>query len=171
MSPELHKFQCEGIIPKMFVLDVDGVMTTGQFFYSEKGKAYKVFGPHDSDGLKMLRDKLNILFITADKRGFGITKKRIVDDMGYDLKRVLEEERDSFFESEIRYEQTIFMGDGFFDAPVLKKCLCGIVPNNARPEARKAADYVTPSNSGCGAVLDACLYILEVYFGYKPVGD
>jgi len=158
------------IIPKIFVLDVDGVMTTGQFFYSKDGKAYKIFGPHDSDGLKMLRDKLNILFITADKRGFDTTKKRITDDMGYDLKLIPEEERDFFFKNEVRHEQTIFMGDGFFDAPVLKKCLCGIAPNNARPEAKKAADYVTPSASGCGAVLDACLHILEVYFDYKPTG-
>ena len=46
------------IKPKYFILDVDGVMTTGQFFYSKDGKIYKVFGPHDSDGLKILwRDK------------------------------------------------------------------------------------------------------------------
>ena len=32
------------------IIDIDGVMTTGQFLYSEKGKAFKVFGPHDSDG-------------------------------------------------------------------------------------------------------------------------
>ncbi len=151
-------------IPKVFVLDVDGVMTTGQFLYSEFGKVYKVFGPHDADGLKMLKGKLDILFITADKRGFNITKKRIVDDMGYDLQLCPEEERNTFFSEVIGYEQTIFMGDGIFDAPILKKCLCGIAPQNARPEAKEAADYVTPSASGCGAVLDACIYILEGYF-------
>ena len=37
--------------PKYFILDVDGVMTTGQFMYSKNGKIFKVFGPHDSDGL------------------------------------------------------------------------------------------------------------------------
>ena len=41
-----------------FVLDVDGVLTTGQFLYSVNGKIYKVFGPHDSDGLKMLSNKI-----------------------------------------------------------------------------------------------------------------
>ena len=46
-----------------FILDVDGVMTTGQFLYSEKGKIYKVFGAHDADGLKLLKSKLNIHFI------------------------------------------------------------------------------------------------------------
>ena len=28
----------------IFVLDVDGVMTSGQFLYSESGKEYKIFG-------------------------------------------------------------------------------------------------------------------------------
>ena len=34
---------------KVFILDVDGVMTTGQFFYSKDGKQMKVFGPDDND--------------------------------------------------------------------------------------------------------------------------
>ena len=41
------------------IIDIDGVMTTGQFFYSEKGKVLKVFGPHDADGLKMIKNKAN----------------------------------------------------------------------------------------------------------------
>lgn len=55
---------------KVFVIDVDGVLSTGQFYYSESGKAFKVFGPHDNDGIKMIKKKIEILFITADRRGF-----------------------------------------------------------------------------------------------------
>ena len=33
--------------PKFFLLDVDGVITSGQFLYSKRGKIYKVFGPDD----------------------------------------------------------------------------------------------------------------------------
>ncbi|MBU0638094.1 MAG: HAD hydrolase family protein [Planctomycetes bacterium] len=146
-------------------MDVDGVLTTGQFLYSEAGKVYKIFGPHDADGLRLLRDRLRIQFISADRRGFAITKRRIVEDMGYPLRLVSEDERVAFFENEVGYERTAFMGDGIFDAPLLKRCLYGIAPHSARPEAKAAADYVTPSAAGCGAVLDACLRIEEVYFG------
>jgi 3-deoxy-D-manno-octulosonate 8-phosphate phosphatase KdsC-like HAD superfamily phosphatase len=38
---------------KHVIFDVDGVFTTGQFLYDVNGKAYKIFGPHDFDGLKM----------------------------------------------------------------------------------------------------------------------
>ncbi len=142
-----------------FVIDVDGVMTTGQFIYSEKGKVYKIFGPHDSDGLKMIKNKVNIVFITADKRGFPITKKRIVDDMGYPLHLVTEQERYNYIKEKFGFENTIFMGDGIFDAPILKECKFGIAPKNARKEAIEAADFVTPSRGAEGAVCDACIEI------------
>ena len=145
-----------------FVLDVDGVMTTGQFIYSRDGKLYKIFGPHDNDGLKMLKDKLNIFFITADKRGYPITEKRIVDDMGQKLTFVTEKDRLGYFKKNFKMNRLIYMGDGYHDAPILKDCLFGIAPNNARKEAKEAADYVTPSNAGEGAVLDACLYLLKL---------
>ena len=62
-------------IPTHIIIDVDGVMTTGQFIYSNLGKQFKIFGAHDSDGLKLLNSFFKIIFITADKRGFKITKK------------------------------------------------------------------------------------------------
>ena len=54
------------------------------FFYSEKGKIMKKFGPHDADGLKLISDLIKVEFISADKRGFLISERR-VNDMGFDL--------------------------------------------------------------------------------------
>ena len=62
-----------------------------------------------------------------------------------------------------RLENTIFMGDGIFDAPVLKDCKFGIAPQNARKEAKEAADFITASKSGEGAVCDACIEINRVF--------
>ena len=84
--------------PKYFIIDVDGVMTTGQFLYSKKGKEFKVFGPHDNDGIKLISSVLKVVFITADKRGYAITKKRIVDDMNQHLFLVTEGDRLKYIE-------------------------------------------------------------------------
>ena len=149
--------------PKYFVLDVDGVLSTGQFLYSSKGKAYKIFGPHDADGLKMLKGCLEVSFISADLKGFSISKKR-VSDMGYRLAKVSEEERGSFIDKKFGLKNVIYMGDGYHDVPLLKACAFGIAPASARPEARKAADFVTASKAGEGAILDACLEIIKRYF-------
>lgn len=146
-----------------FILDIDGVMTTGQFLYSLDGKAYKIFGPHDADGLKLIKDKVNIFFITADKRGFPISKKRI-DDMGYPVELVTEQNRYSHIKEKFEFENTIYMGDGIFDAQIIEECKFGIAPVNARIEAKRAADFVTPSKSGEGAVCDACIKIDNLFF-------
>ena len=143
----------------IFILDVDGVMTTGQFIYSELGKLYKIFGAHDSDGLKLINKSVNIKFITADKRGYSITRKRIVEDMGYELKLVSECDRFEYLQKKYNMENLIYMGDGYFDANILKKCMFGIAPKNARKEAKDYADFITESKSGEGAVLDACIEI------------
>ncbi len=149
-----------------FVLDVDGVMTTGQFLYSKNGKFLKVFGAHDADGLKLLKDKLNIYFISADKSGFSISKRRI-DDMGFKIELVTEKDRYGYFKRRFGLKNTIFMGDGIFDAPIIRDCLFGIAPSNARIEAKNWAKYITPSNSGEGAVCDACIKINKLFFGGK----
>lgn len=147
-----------------FILDVDGVLSTGQFLYSSDGKAYKIFGPHDADGLKLVRDKVNILFISADKRGFEISKKRVID-MGQAIEFVDESNRYDYLKNKYGLENIIYMGDGIFDAPVIRDCKFGIAPASARIEAKEAADYVTPSRAGEGAICDACLEILRKYFG------
>ncbi len=41
-------------------------LTTGQFLYSVDGKAYKIFGPHDNDGIKLLSQKIE--GIVPDRR-------------------------------------------------------------------------------------------------------
>ena len=154
-------------MPKIkFVLDVDGVLSTGQFLYSVQGKVYKIFGPHDADGLKLLKQKVNVFFISADKRGFSISKKR-VEDMGYSIVLVPEDDRYQYIKRKFGFENLIYMGDGIFDVPILEMCRFGIAPANARKEAKKAADFVTESKAGEGAVLDAGLKILEHFFKRK----
>lgn len=146
-----------------FVIDVDGVMTTGQFLYSSKGKEFKIFGAHDADGLKLIKDKINIYFISADKRGFSISEKRI-KDMGYEIKLIPEEKRYSYIKEKFGFENTIYIGDGIFDAFIIRDCVFGIAPANARIEAKKWAKYITPSKSGEGAVCDACIKINKRFF-------
>jgi 3-deoxy-D-manno-octulosonate 8-phosphate phosphatase (KDO 8-P phosphatase) len=150
---------------KYFIIDVDGVMTTGKFFYSKKGKELKEFGAHDSDGLKLIDKLIKIIFITADRRGFLISKKRITYDLGYSLKIVSEDSRYNFIKK-FGFENIIYMADGYHDAKILDKVFYGITPKNARIEARKKADYITPSLSGEGAVLDACLRIKNLFFKF-----
>lgn len=155
------------------VLDVDGVLNTGQILYSTAGKMFKIFGPHDKDGLKIIKKYItDITFISADTTGWDITHKRIVGDWGYredQLVLVPEESRMAWFEQHCVYDTTAFIGDGYNDAPILAKVKVGIAPASARIEAKKAARFVTESAAGNGAVLDACLYLEKIINGTEKL--
>jgi len=153
---------------KNIVFDVDGVFTTGQFLYTKDGKLAKVFGPHDNDGIKMIRPHLSICAITADKRGFDITKKRM-DDMKMDLHLVSEGDRLSWMKEHFNLNETVYVGDGIFDAHIFGHVCYGIAPANAFPLAKKHADFVTPSKSGEGAVAEACIHVLGKFFEHNEM--
>lgn len=148
------------------ISDVDGVLNTGHFLYNEFGKQYKIFGPHDGDGVKLLKKHgFDVKFVSADKRGFKITKARI-DDMNCELDLVSENDRYDYINSKYDISKIIYIGDGLHDAKILKDSLIGIAPAGSRIEAIRNANFVTESKAGYGAFLDAAIIILN-YFGVK----
>lgn len=152
------------IKPTVFLIDVDGVMTNGQFIYTANGKTMKIFGPDDHDGLSLLKNFLEIRFVTGDTTGLDITKKRIVDDMKFPLDVVSTIKRIEWISKNYKLEKVIYMGDGIFDHYIFKKIGYSIAPANADAFAKKSADYVTKRNGGDRAVAEACLHILEKFF-------
>jgi 3-deoxy-D-manno-octulosonate 8-phosphate phosphatase (KDO 8-P phosphatase) len=155
--------------PKQFLIDVDGVMTTGHFAYTANGKTMKIFGPDDHDGLSLLKKFIEIRFVTGDKNGLDITKQRIVNDMKFPLDVVSPIKRIEWISERYKLEEVIYMGDGIFDHYVFKKIGYSIAPANADSLAKKSADYVTKRNGGDRAVAEACLHILEKFFEpYDP---
>jgi 3-deoxy-D-manno-octulosonate 8-phosphate phosphatase (KDO 8-P phosphatase) len=155
--------------PTVFILDVDGVMTTGQFLYTSEGKVMKVFGADDNDGLSLLKAHLDIRFVTGDKKGFPISKKRIVDDMGFDLDIVSTIRRVDWIAERYPLEEVIYMGDGIFDHYVMQKVGYSIAPANSDKNAKSHASYITERTGGDRAVAEASLHILEKFFTpYNP---
>ena len=151
--------------PRTFILDVDGVMTSGSFLYNSDGKAMKSFGPDDHDALKILSKELKIHFISGDKKGFEISRKRIVEDMNFPLDLVSTFRRVEWIKENFDVSMTISMGDGIFDPFVMKEVAYSIAPNNADKEAKNVADFVTERNGGERAVAEACVHVYERFFG------
>ena len=155
--------------PTIFILDVDGVLTNGQFLYDSTGKTMKIFGPDDNDALSLLRSYLEIHFVTGDRKGFNITKKRVVDHMNYPLDLVSTISRIGWIKERYSLDKVIYMGDGIFDHYVFKQVGYAIATNDADANAIKYADYVTIRSGGNRAVAEACLHILERFFEpYDP---
>lgn len=126
----------------------------------------KVFGPDDNDGLSLLKDVLEIRFVTGDKKGFLISQKRISDDMGFQLDLVSTIRRVDWIAERYSLASVIYMGDGIFDHYVMAKVAYSIAPANADKNAKEFSDYVTERSGGDRAVAEAALHILEKFF--KP---
>jgi 3-deoxy-D-manno-octulosonate 8-phosphate phosphatase (KDO 8-P phosphatase) len=150
--------------PTVFILDVDGVLTTGQFLYTSEGKAMKVFGPDDNDGLSLLKPYLEVRFVTGDKKGLAISRKRVVEDMKYELDVVSTIRRVEWIAERYPLESVIYMGDGIFDHYVMQKVGYSIAPANSDKNAKLYANYVTERAGGDRAVAEAALHILEKFF-------
>lgn len=148
---------------KMIVIsDVDGCLTDGKFIYTSEGKVAKIFGAHDNDGIKLLRKNgIEVRFISADKRGFEITKKRI-EDMKCEVDYVPENLRAGYLArycADERYTNgVVFFGDGLGDLAAAKNnesmTFLFFAPANARQPVIDYADFVTENIGGEGAFLD-----------------
>lgn len=148
---------------KVFILDVDGVLTDGGFYYSADGKVMKKFGADDNDALNLLRPYIDIIFVTGDKRGFEISNRRVAD-MHFKLELVSTIKRIEWIREHYDPKEVIYMGDGIFDHYVMKEIGYSIATVDADYHARKIADYVTEREGGRRAVAEACLHIMDKFF-------
>ena len=146
---------------KRFIMDVDGVLNDGMLYWGVDGKPFKAFGNYDHDGLKLLRKHLEIEFVSADEVGWPITESRIIEHMKFPCTMVKEKDRLDFVLNKGNPEETIFMGDGPFDAKIFPHVGLSIAPAQAWRTAISNATYVTPREGGKGAVMDACVYIMD----------
>lgn len=149
------------------VMDVDGVITNGKFGYTQEGKISKEFGSHDSDALQIIKEKINVFFISADKNGFKISKKRI-NDMGFDLELISARDRERYILEKKATGITVYIGDSFTDIPAMMAADFSMAPKNAFKPAKKMASLVLSCNGGEGAVAEACIHICPSLFNLDP---
>lgn len=147
-------------IKKVFVLDVDGTLTDGRMYYTKEGKVMKSFGCDDFDSLKSLSKQVEIVFITADKKGFEISNKR-AGEMSIPLYLVSNDPHERWKWIEDRYKDYIicFAGDGINDWLCLQKAWASYTVKDALPHTLSNAKFVINRRGGDRAVAEACIRI------------
>ena len=151
----------------VFILDCDGVFTDGTYHYNSDGKCEKVFGPDDSDALKLIKDKVDIVICSADHRGFPITKKRI-NDMGFDLIYIESKNRIKWIKANYKDMEVAYMGDSFQDALIFQAVDIGICTSDSSFLAKKNAKFITECKGGNRAVAEAVFILAKYWFNLSP---
>lgn len=151
---------------KALAFDIDGVLTDGTLLATPDGDVLRTFEAKDAFGMRMAEmHGMTLAFITGGtsesiaKRGeyLGIASEDIYlhsKDKLKDFKAFCD--KHGFSPDEVMY-----FGDDIPDIPVIQACGVGAVPSDAVPEAREAADYVSPYAGGHGFVRNTIEMLLK----------
>lgn len=155
--PDLSKIQ-------MFLTDSDGCLTDGGMYYTENGDEIKKFSAIDGKGLSMLREVGIITGIVtgetrklverrAEKLHLDVLKMGITDKLPI-VKAIAHE-------YQIPLENICYVGDDLPDIPVIQAVGFGCSVANGMPSVKSAAQYVTQTTGGQGAIREVIDLILK----------
>jgi len=149
---------------KLFLLDVDGVLTDGTITYTHEGKEIKSFHTRDGLGIRLLMESgVEVGLITARE---SEAVNRRVQDLGLryvyqKAKNKLEVFQQLLEKLNLKPSEVGYMGDDWLDLPLLIRVGFAATVADAVPEVLKIAHYVTKRKGGRGAVREVCELILE----------
>ncbi len=154
---------------RLLVLDVDGVMTDGQLYFTSHGDEIKAFSTLDGQGIKLLR-QVGIEVAIISGRDSPLLARR-AGNLGIDLLYQGREDKlvvlDQILASlGLDYRQTAYVGDDLPDLACMGKAGLSISVPNGHAEAKARAHYLTSLPGGHGAVREVCDLILRAQQRY-----
>ncbi len=156
---------------KLFLCDVDGVLTNGTVLLGE-GKEYKSFNIQDGLGLLLLkRHGIKVGWIS--NRPSPVTQQR-AEELKIDFLYQENGSKVAAVESilgraGLDWEAVCYMGDDIVDLGVLKRAGVAVAVANAIIEAKQLADYVTIAEGGKGAVRETVRLVLDAQDKWTPL--
>jgi len=168
-TPELL-LKAQGIRAAIF--DVDGVLTDGRVYISERGEEFKAFNTLDGHGLKLLAQG-GIVPIIITGRDSPAVRKRVAD-LGiahavYGSHDKLAAAAGVMKTLQIDWDALAAMGDDWPDLPLMTRAAFACAPANAHVEAKAVAHHVTSATGGHGAARECCDLLLTAAGRYADL--
>jgi 3-deoxy-D-manno-octulosonate 8-phosphate phosphatase (KDO 8-P phosphatase) len=154
---------------KAFIFDVDGVLTDGKLHISEKGELLRQMNVKDGYALKQALNKgYEICIISGGNnpavktrlQGLGITNVYL----GIHHKIDSLEEFSKIYN--IPFKNMCYMGDDIPDIPAMEVVGLATCPQNAVPEVKEVAHYISHKNGGDACVRDVVEQVLKVHHNW-----
>lgn len=141
---------------KLFLSDIDGVLTDAGMYYTEKGDEIKKFNTYDGMGFKLLQ-KLGIAvgFLTAENRDLN---RRRAEKLKLDYDFHGAENKLAVLQALLKKtgltpNQVAYVGDDLNDVEVLSYVGFAFCPSTAQPEVLRIKNiHVLKSAGGTGVV-------------------
>ena len=159
---------------KLFVFDIDGVLTDGTLLLLENGEMLRTMNIKDGYALQLaIKKGFDILIISG---AHSVPAKLRLEKLG--VKNIFLSVKNkaevlSTYISEKKYtiEQVLYMGDDMPDVPVLKTAGVACAPADAVAEVKNIAHYISPLNGGRGCVRDVIEKVLKLNNVWNETDD
>lgn len=149
---------------KLLICDVDGVFSDGRIYLGNDGEELKAFHTKDGFGIKALvASGIDVAIITG--RNSTIVKNRM---QALNVAHIIQGKEDKLpalmalsQELAIALNEIAYIGDDIPDLKCIEKIGLGIGVSDAHPSVLQAADYITFTPGGFGAVRETCDLIMQ----------
>jgi 3-deoxy-D-manno-octulosonate 8-phosphate phosphatase (KDO 8-P phosphatase) len=150
---------------KLLLMDCDGVLTDGKLYYTENGDEIKAFNVRDGHGLVMWHAAGFRSGIISGRSSVLLERRAL--ELGVEFLHQKSTDKIMDFEQILSYthlteKEVAFIGDDLPDIPLMKRVGFPVAVNDAAPEAKIAAKYITKARGGEGAIREVTDLILNV---------
>jgi len=161
MHPPELLLKAQGI--RWAIFDVDGVLTDGRIYISERGEEFKAFSTLDGHGLKLLA-AFGITPVVITGRDSPSVRRRVAD-LGiqhavYGASDKLAVATQLMAQLALGWDTLAAMGDDWPDLPLLTRAAFACAPANAHIEVKAVSHHVTQAAGGHGAARECCDLLL-----------
>lgn len=155
---------------KLLVLDVDGTLTDGGVYISEKGEQSKKFNVKDGMGIVVLKKMgIDVGIISHSSVSEMISNRANTLKLNYvyvGQKAKVEVLQEWLQELNITLDEVAYMGDDINDLDIIEVCGLTACPSDAMAIVKEKVDHVMSVKGGEGAVRE----FIDSVLLEKPIG-
>jgi len=149
---------------RLFVMDVDGVLTDAGMYYSEHGDELKKFNTRDGKGIELLRG-IGIITAIITSENTKLVERRAkklkIDHLFQGIDKKLETLERLLDELDLSLSDVAYIGDDVNDLDVLRAVGFPVTVQDGMKQNKALAKYITEKKGGEGAVRELANLILE----------
>lgn len=161
---------------KLVLLDVDGVFTDGKLYYAAGPDGSmvetKAFDSQDGIGIRLAHHGGLKTGIISGRNSPAVQDRAVDLGISYIYQGVLKKipaYEEIRAKAGVSPHEVAFVGDDLTDLAVMKLVGLPMAVENARPEVKEFAPYVTASRGGSGAVREAIEFLLKAQGKWEHV--
>lgn len=150
---------------KVFVLDIDGVLTDGMLHVQEDGELLRRMNIKDGYALQLaVRKGYKVWVISGGKT--NAVKNRLdklgVKEVYIDVKDKVSLLSQKIADAAVSKNELLYMGDDMPDIAAMQLCGLKTAPADAVSDIRNIVDYISAFNGGAGCVRDVIEKVMKI---------